>query len=64
MLKENGYPYIIALGKKITQDPPLYEIVNLDKNEQLYLSENSLLDYIQTHASSSSSSGEASAISI
>jgi prolyl-tRNA synthetase len=62
--KRNGYPYIIALGKKITQDPPLYEIVNLDKNEQLYLSENSLLDYIQTHASSSSSSGEASAISI
>lgn len=41
-----GYPYIIVLGKKATNDPPLYELNITQNNTQLFLSENELLKFM------------------
>lgn len=61
--KKNGYPFIVALGRKILQDPVLYEVTNLQRNEQLFLSENDLLNYLKTQLSSSSFSSSSSSSS-
>ena len=44
--KKTGYPYIIALGKKITESPSQLEVTNLQTDEQLHLEESALLDYV------------------
>ncbi|XP_030753116.1 probable proline--tRNA ligase, mitochondrial [Sitophilus oryzae] len=45
--KRTGYRYIIVLNKKCGDAIPLYELNDLHKDQQLYLSENDLAKYIK-----------------
>ncbi|EEZ98764.2 probable proline--tRNA ligase, mitochondrial [Tribolium castaneum] len=56
--KKNGYPFIVTLGKKIVENPLLYEITNLKTNETLFLSENDLMNYLRSQLSSFSSDSD------
>lgn len=41
-----GYPYIIILGKKATEEPPLFEIISTETNKTMFLSESDLLKFL------------------
>lgn len=43
--KRVGYPFIIVLGSKSIENPPLLEIIDLKSNEQQYLTQDQLLSY-------------------
>lgn len=48
--KTMGYPLIIVLGNKITENPPLFELTDLSKSsDKMYLSRNELLSYIKSY---------------
>lgn len=42
-----GYPFIIVIGDLALQDPPLYEIYDLLKNERHNCNESELIYHIQ-----------------
>lgn len=44
-----GYPIVIVIGNKSIEDPPLFELNNLNSKEKFYFNTNELLDYIKEH---------------
>ncbi|XP_022904196.2 probable proline--tRNA ligase, mitochondrial isoform X1 [Onthophagus taurus] len=45
--KQVGYPFIVVLGQKITENPPLFELNNLIEGKQHFLTENELISYLK-----------------
>lgn len=41
-----GYPYIVVIGTKATETPPLYELNEVLTNKQHFLDKNELLKYL------------------
>lgn len=41
-----GYPYIIMLGKRATESPPMFEMYKTNSNETVFLSESELLKFL------------------
>ncbi|ESO88186.1 hypothetical protein LOTGIDRAFT_126688 [Lottia gigantea] len=46
--KRLGYPYIIVVGKRIQENPPIFEIIETSTNESHFLSIDSLKDFLST----------------
>lgn len=44
--KRFGYPFIVVLGKRILENPPLYEVHDIDSGIQLDLTSQDLIQYI------------------
>lgn len=42
-----GYPYVVVIGKKATEDPAIYEIYDINKNVQMNFNQNALLSYLK-----------------
>lgn len=45
--KRMGYPYIIIIGSKATEQVPLLEVNDIKNNSRLFLSEAQLLGYFK-----------------
>lgn len=45
--KRMGYPYIIVIGSKATEEVPLLEVNDLKNNSRLFLSQDQLLGYFK-----------------
>lgn len=41
-----GYPYIIIIGTRAKEDPPIFELNDIEENKQLFLNESDLLIYL------------------
>ncbi|KAF2901000.1 hypothetical protein ILUMI_05184 [Ignelater luminosus] len=41
-----GYPYIIVIGTRAKEDPPIFELNDIEENKQLFLNESDLLIYL------------------
>lgn len=46
--KKQGFPYIIALGKKALESPALFEVIDVAKDEQSYLTLEQVRDKLST----------------
>lgn len=44
-----GYPFVIVIGNKSTEDHPLLELNSLNSKEKFYFSISELLEYIKEH---------------
>lgn len=44
--KRIGYPFIIALGSKIVENPPLFEMIDIINKKQVFLNEDETVKYI------------------
>lgn len=47
--RRTGYRFIIVLNKKCMESPPLYELNDLARDQQLLLNEYSIVKYISDH---------------
>lgn len=45
--KRVGYQFSIIINKKSAEENPLFELIDIKNNKQLYLSKEALCDYIQ-----------------
>ncbi|XP_072393861.1 probable proline--tRNA ligase, mitochondrial [Diabrotica undecimpunctata] len=45
--KRIGYRFIVVIGKKSTDNPPLFELNDIENDTQLFLTEDALIEYIE-----------------